>query len=153
MPSGLKLVDNRPSSGSRSIESGGRMPKAGNGSERKPTILMVEDEILIRLATADYLRKQGYRVLEASVASEALSVFAVGEPVELVFSDINIPGKMDGDSLAQWIGQYFPDVKVLLTSDETHTSASHEYRPVLTKPYSHENLLTHIKRLLMHEQR
>jgi len=148
----LKLVSENFSSGRGSSE-GGRRAKPGNGHKRKATILVVEDEILIRLATSDYLREQGYRVLEASNASEALSVFAAGEPIELVFSDVNMPGRMSGNALAQWIHQQFPDVKVLLASGEAsgplQASVAGEYGPVLIKPYAHETLLAHIKQLLM----
>jgi CheY-like chemotaxis protein len=119
-------------------------PKTSNGHHRKPTILVVEDEILIRLATADFLRANGYRVLEASNADEALAILAAGEPIELVFSDVNMPGQMDGEDLAEWIKQSFPDVKVILTSgDKTETSA-----PLIRKPYDYNMVLAEISRAL-----
>jgi len=145
----LKLVSDNASSGRGPGENRSNS-KPRNGHKHKPTLLVVEDEILIRLATADYLRENGYRVLEASNASEALSVFAAGEPIELVFSDINMPGRMSGNVLADWIHQQFPDVKVLLTAGEL--SAPHDpsskYGPVMIKPYSHEALLAQINWLL-----
>jgi CheY-like chemotaxis protein len=149
MYTALKLVSDNASSGRGASESG-RNTKPGNGHKHKPTLLVVEDEILIRLATADYLRENGYRVLEASNASEALSVFAAGEPIELVFSDINMPGRMSGNGLADWIRQQFPDVKVLLTGGELSAPQypTSKYGPVITKPYSHEALLAQIKWLL-----
>jgi DNA-binding NtrC family response regulator len=146
----LKLVtDNAPSG--RGSSEGGRGTRPGNGHKHKPTIMVVEDEILIRLSTADFLRENGFRVLEASNASEALSVFAAGEPIELVFSDINMPGRMSGNGLADWINQQFPDVKVLLTAGEASAPQypSTKYGPVIVKPYAHEALLAEIKRLLM----
>jgi CheY-like chemotaxis protein len=128
--------------------------KAGNGAARKVTLLVVEDEILIRMTTADYLRNNGFRVLEASNATEALAVFAAGEPIQLVFTDVDMPGTMDGTALANWIHKYFPDVKVLLTYQ---LSAAHSARPsavsthmeaVLEKPYAHAALLAVVKRLI-----
>lgn len=124
--------------------------KPGNGSEHKSTLLIVEDEILIRLATADYLRNRGFRVLEASNAGEALSVFAAGEPIELVFSDMNMPGRMNGEDLARWILQHFPDVKVLLTSRDAaiRKDVATGNAVIMKKPYSTETLLAEIRRLL-----
>jgi CheY-like chemotaxis protein len=140
-------------SGGRAPNGGnGRSPHAGNGAERKTTILVVEDEILIRMATADHLRTAGYRVLEASNAIEALSIFAAGEPIELVFTDTDMPGRMTGEALAQWIVVHFPAVKVLLTSSEAHMSdsppASGASPEVLKKPYTYASLMAHIRRLL-----
>ena len=147
----LKLVSDSYS-GSRTPAGGnGRAPKSSNGTDHKTTILVVEDEILIRMTAADHLRKSGYRVLEASNATEALSIFAAGEPIELVFSDTDMPGRMTGNALAQWIVEHFPDVKVLLTSGEAHTSESppSDRAPdVLKKPYTHDALTAHIRRLL-----
>jgi len=145
----LKLVSNNVPG--RGAGESNRTPKAGNGADHKSTILVVEDEILIRLTTADYLREHGYRVLEASNAGEALSVFASGEPIELVFSDVNMPGKMNGADLARWIRQHFPDVKVLLTSGDptaANDPTTAAGAPVVKKPYVSEALLAEIKRLL-----
>ncbi len=125
--------------------------KPGNGSEHKSTILVVEDEILIRLAISDYLRNSGFRVLEASNAGEALSVFAAGEPIELVFTDVSMPGRMNGGDLARWIRQHFPDVKVLLTSSDVaamHEASSATDSAVVRKPYSTDAVLAEIRRLL-----
>jgi len=147
----LRLVsDNTFGRGGES--SNGKTSKPGNGAEHKPTILMVEDEILIRMSAADHLRARGFRVLEASNASEALSVFAAGEPIELVFTDIDMPGAMSGADLAHWIHKHFPDVKVLLTANEAdfarETPRSAE-EPFLRKPYAFDVLVSQIRRLLM----
>ncbi len=143
----LRLVSNT-GSGHSGTENG-LAPKANNGAERKPTLLVVEDEILIRLAAADYLRERGYRVIEASNASEAVSVFAAGQPIELVFSDIDMPRRMNGDALAQWIRQHFPDVKVLLCAiDGGKGIAKSTNAQVLKKPYSYDLLLAQINALL-----
>jgi DNA-binding NtrC family response regulator len=147
----LRLVSDDSSYGPGSRDHQGRSPKTGNGHDRKPTILIVEDEILIRLASADYLRNGGYRVLEASNAIEAQSVFAVGEPIELVFSDVSMPGTMSGIALARWVQHQFPDVKVLLTAGESGTEEASALSdgPFLRKPYSHDILLAKVRHLLM----
>ena len=80
------------------------------------TVLVVEDEILIRAAVAEYLRKSGYTVVEAADAAEAIAVFASGEPIDVVICDVDMPGTMDGLGLARWIKQHYCTLPVLLTS-------------------------------------
>jgi CheY-like chemotaxis protein len=75
---------------------------------------VVDDEILIRKAVADFLRACGYRVLEASNAAEAQVVFKAGAPVEILISDVNMPGHMNGFCLAQWVRQEYPDVLAII---------------------------------------
>jgi DNA-binding NtrC family response regulator len=125
-------------------------PRKANGPERAATILVVEDEILIRLAVADFLRDGGYRVFEASNAAEALKVLASGEPIELVFSDITMPGAMDGLCLAAWIRQMRPAIHVILTSGVVSavSAAQQSVATVVEKPYSYDTLAASIKRLI-----
>src|SRR6202008_4602544 len=88
-------------------------------AERKPqqpTVLVVEDEILIRTAVAEYLRISGYAVVEAADAAEAVTVFEAREPIDVAFCDVDMPGTMDGLSLARWIKQHHSTLPVLLTS-------------------------------------
>lgn len=90
---------------------------AGRRTEEIPTILVVEDEVLIRLMIAEYLREFGYRVVEARTGVEARRVLQSSQPVDVVFSDIRMPGDMSGLALAEWVGQNKPEVGVVLTSD------------------------------------
>ena len=80
------------------------------------TVLVVEDETMVRMPIAEYLRDCGYNVLEAADASEAIAAMRAEGPVSLVFSDIRMPGKMDGFGLAEWFQSHYPSVPVLLTS-------------------------------------
>lgn len=80
------------------------------------TVLVVEDDTMVRMPIAEYLRDCGYTVLEAGSASEAIATLDSGAPVGLVFSDIRMPGKMDGLGLAEWCHVHCPAVPVLLTS-------------------------------------
>jgi len=116
-----------------------------------PTILVVEDDILIRLVTSDYLRDSGFVVIEASNADEAVRLLKTSEAIDLVFSDINMPGEMDGFGLAHWIAQNQPHLKVMLTSgvarpDPTTGSASQV--PLLAKPYRQEELIRRLRAML-----
>jgi DNA-binding NtrC family response regulator len=85
---------------------------------------VVEDEVLIRLPLAEYLRDCGYRVFEASNVAEAKAVLDADTPVDLVFSDVNMPGNGNGFALAVWIRERHPDTKVLLTSGVSRATAS-----------------------------
>ena len=115
-------------------------------------ILIVEDEVLVRMAVAEFLRSCGYRVVEAGDAGEALVVLEAKTPIELVFTDIQLPGDMDGFGLAQWVRQHRPGVRVILTSG--HENAAKRANevcldgPVLPKPYDPHAVLREIGRQL-----
>ena len=99
-------------------------------------ILVVEDEILIRSAVAQFLRNVGYKVIEAADAGEAVAIFASGTQIDLVFSDINMPGPMDGLGLARWIANHHPGIHVILTSAIGHARrAGQSGADFLSKPY------------------
>jgi CheY-like chemotaxis protein len=68
------------------------------------------------LAIADYLRDCGYTVYEAGNVADAQSVFLAALPVDVVFSDVQMPGDLDGFGLARWLRGRYPDVPVVLTS-------------------------------------
>lgn len=79
------------------------------------TILVVEDDVLIRMPIASYLRECGYRVVEAADADEALTVLAVTEiEIDVVFAAAELSGSMDGFSLCQWVQKNLPGTKTML---------------------------------------
>ncbi len=120
------------------------------------TILVVEDEVLIGLAIADHLRDCGYRVLEAGTVDEAIAVMkdasAKDTPVDIVFSDVQMPGGKDGTVLAQWVRANFPRVRVILTSGGVEAAdIAGELcadNPLIGKPYQPETVVRRIRRLL-----
>ena len=112
-----------------------------------PTILVVEDDVLVRSLVASYLRDCGFDVIEANGADEAIRVLQAEVPVELVFSDIQMPGSMDGFGLAQWVRRERPWLKVILTSGAAR--AAQDMGPILAKPYDHAELERHIRSLLV----
>ena len=121
--------------------------------QESTTILVVEDEVLVRIALADFLRDCGYKVFEAANAQEAIQVLtALDQPVSVLFSDVNMPGELDGFGLARWVRKHKPDIKILLTSGHGRAAqiASElcESGPLVPKPYQYSNVLSRIKRLL-----
>src|ERR1700760_3715059 len=104
-----------------------------------PTVLVVEDEVMVRMPIAEYLRDCGYNVVEACDADEAIAAVAESGPVNLVFSDVRMPGRMDGFGLAEWFRANYPDVPVLLTSGYNTSRGVARNMPgvrLIEKPYS-----------------
>jgi len=80
------------------------------------TVLVVEDEVLVRHAATKYLRSCGFTVLDAIDAEEALEILQTGSAVDIVFSDVKLPGSRNGVDLARVVRSDHAYVKVLLTS-------------------------------------
>lgn len=121
---------------------------------RQRAVLVVEDEILIRSAVAEFLRGAGYRVIEAANATEAVAIFASRTQVDLVFSDINMPGPMDGVGLVRWIANHHPGIHVILTSAISHARRAGESGAgFLMKPYRLAEAARRIRSLLDHPPR
>src|SRR5580698_10091731 len=97
------------------------------------TILFVEDEALIRMDMAEFLRECGYQVHEASNADEAVAVLNSKLAIDLVITDVRMTGDMDGVALAEWIAEHRPGVEVILTSGRpADTSPAAKYLPSRT---------------------
>jgi DNA-binding response OmpR family regulator len=116
------------------------------------TVLVVEDEVLIRLVIADYLRECGYKVYEAVNAQEAIAMLQSPEvAVDIVFSDVQMPGDMDGFALSRWIRANKPGVQVMLTSGVERSAniaaTLCEAGPLLKKPYHPHDVVDRIKQL------
>jgi CheY-like chemotaxis protein len=132
------------------------MSYAGTGTNdnetEAPTILVVEDEVLIRLAVSDYLRGCGYRVVEAGSGDEAVTVLTTDVRIDVVFTDVSMPGGLNGFGLAQWVLRQRPEVRVILTSGITRTAEEARdlcaHGPFMAKPYDHGELSRQIRALL-----
>jgi CheY-like chemotaxis protein len=79
-------------------------------------ILVVEDELLIRMMLADELREAGYNVTEAFNADEALVILRSPAPVDMILSDVRMPGSMDGIGLLRVVRSAYPKIPVIITS-------------------------------------
>ncbi|HEY2445157.1 MAG TPA: response regulator [Rhizomicrobium sp.] len=125
---------------------------SANGHQQAPTILVVEDEVLVRLTLADYLQDNGFKVLEAGSAEDAVDIIEKGDAeVDLVFSDIMMPGKLNGFGLASWVHTHHPDLPVLLTSGHSKSVAESMARcgtVAMPKPYNLGEVMKKIRRLV-----
>ena len=120
---------------------------AVRSQEPPHTILIVEDEVLIRLLAADELRARGFGVLEASNADEAIAVLQSGASIDLVFTDVRMPGSMDGFALAQFIHARRPELKLIITSGALSSSPESD-DVFIRKPYDLSLVVTRINDLL-----
>ncbi|HEY3777509.1 MAG TPA: response regulator [Rhizomicrobium sp.] len=113
-----------------------------------PTILVVEDEVLVRLMIARHLRETGFRVIEACHAGEALDALESDETIDLLFTDVLMPGVMNGIMLARWVTQNRPEMPVLLTSACSDFAQNLPDERLFVKPYDPETVEAHIRHLL-----
>lgn len=124
----------------------------GPGHPHNPVILLVEDDVLVRFTTAEVLREAGFDVLEAVDSSEALKLLTTGHPLDLVVTDIRMPGGMDGVQLASVIKSSRPNLPVALLSSHLD-QPDHRADAFLPKPYDPDELVEAVKRLIGAEWR
>lgn len=123
----------------------------GQTGKPPPTVLVVADEVLARMAISDYLRECGYAVVEASNTAEAMEVLEADVSVDIAFADFSLPGSPESFALAQWIRRERPAIKIILTSGVAPTAKAAgklcEGGPMLTRPYHPADLERRIRAL------
>jgi CheY-like chemotaxis protein len=95
-------------------------PKAGP----RPVVLIVEDEILVRLDAVEVIEGRGFEAIEASNADEAISILEQRNDIGLIFTDIDMPGSMDGVKLAHFVKDRWPPIKIIATSGHAKITAN-----------------------------
>lgn len=121
--------------------------------ERQKTILVVEDNDLVRQYAVSQLRDAGYQVLEAAEATQAIHWLNSAQPIDLLFTDVLMPDSLSGSELARQAAQIRPDLPVLFTSGYTEdilNDLSEEKRQqcLLHKPYHRAALLQRVVQAL-----
>jgi DNA-binding NtrC family response regulator len=127
------------------------MSSAGTHDQSCPpeAILFVEDDALVRMDMAEYLRECGYRVHGAANATEAMAALQAKFAIDLVFTDINLGEGMNGVELARWILEHRPGVKVIVTTGKAFVpELPAAAGTLLHKPYTGRDLLGRIKEAL-----
>jgi CheY-like chemotaxis protein len=81
-----------------------------------PVILIVEDEFLLRIDSAAVIENAGFEVIEAANADEAIAILTARPDIHVVFTDIQMPGSMDGLKLARFVRDRWPPIKIVATS-------------------------------------
>jgi CheY-like chemotaxis protein len=90
------------------------MPR-GN-STKLPAVLIVEDEPLVRIGAVNIIEDAGFEVIEAASADEAIGILECRSDVRVVFTDIHMPGSMDGLKLAHAVRNRWPPIRIIVTS-------------------------------------
>jgi CheY-like chemotaxis protein len=139
-----------PGSGALLAFDAGPVPVVQGGHE---TILVVEDDKLVRDYVLTQLHSLGYVTLDAANATEALAIAESGNPFDLLFTDVIMPGAMNGRQLANALEKHKPGLRVLFTSGYTENAIVHHGRLdsgvlLLAKPYRKSDLAAMIRKAL-----
>ncbi|HXL99900.1 MAG TPA: response regulator [Rhizomicrobium sp.] len=115
-----------------------------------PTILIVEDEPILRIYAASVLEDAGFKVIEAGNAEHALSLFSTNPDIAVLFTDINMPGDMDGLALAAEVHRRHPDVHLIVTSGKIMPAKDDlpDDSKFLPKPYAAERITRTVAQML-----
>lgn len=118
-------------------------------------ILVVEPDVLVRMAISDYLRACGYMIIEARDSNEALKVLRAGFKVDAVFSATNLGADMSGFELAQHVRANYPGIEILLASSVAMAAKKAgdlcDEGPI-EKPYHHDVVAKRLKLMLQREK-
>jgi two-component system, response regulator PdtaR len=124
-------------------------PVADNETAASPVVLVVEDEVLIRMMIAQELRLAGLTVVEAANADEAMKVLKASPRIRLIMTDLSMPGPMDGTRLATIVRSTWPHIKIVIVSAFTPqwpvADVEHTY---IGKPFNPERMVERVKQLL-----
>lgn len=109
---------------------------------RPPVVLIVEDEPLILRLAADLISEAGYANVSAKNADEAIAILEQRDDIRVVFTDVNMPGSMDGLKLARAVRGRWPPVKIVITSAFSYAFMSKLPKdiPFVAKPYDFNRL-------------
>jgi CheY-like chemotaxis protein len=122
-----------------------------DGLLQVPVVLLVEDEPLVQVLACDVLEEAGFPVLEAWNADEALQLLeAHSDQVQVLFTDVDLPGSMDGIALAEQVHARWPHILLLLASGyaRPHADDIPDDGRFIPKPYRPDTVVRHIKELI-----
>ena len=119
------------------------------GPRQDVKVLVVEDELFVRLMAVDAIEDAGYVAIEAEDGDKALAMLDGRDDIDILFSDIKMPGTLDGLALVQKVRERWPSMPIILTSghlyaDDINMPAS---VPFLQKPYRAGTLIAHLERI------
>jgi DNA-binding response OmpR family regulator len=111
------------------------------------TLLLLEPDVIVRLAIADYLRDCGHKVIEGATADDALAVLRAGQTIDVILCEVQLAGKMDGFALARYVRAHHRGVDVVLASGIPGTAAKARDlcdEGPLAKPYEPREIVRRI---------
>jgi two-component system, response regulator PdtaR len=118
--------------------------------QAKPTILIVEDEALLRMHAAGMLEENGYGVVEAENADAALKLLETRDDVRLLFTDIQMPGSCDGMELTRQVHARWPSILLVITSGQIKPAQAEipDHGHFIGKPYRANELLDEVNDMM-----
>ncbi|MBR0995497.1 response regulator [Bradyrhizobium japonicum] len=121
---------------------------------RRGIVLVVEDEVLVRMLTVGTVEDAGYEVIEARHADEAVAILEARSDIALVVTDVDMPGSMDGLKLAHAVRNRWPPIKLVVVSGKSNLTEADlpSDTRFFAKPYSVGALVSALSSLLAHEQ-
>jgi CheY-like chemotaxis protein len=120
------------------------------GASKRPVVLIVEDETLIRMNAIEMIEADGFDVIEATGADDAILILEQRSDIRLIFTDIDMPGSMDGLKLAHFVKGRWPPIKIVATSGHAIIAESDlpEGSRFLAKPYAAVTVTRVIRQLI-----
>jgi len=117
----------------------------------RPVVLIVEDEILVRMGAVEVIEGGGFEAVEASNADEAIAILEQRNDIGVIFTDIDMPGSMDGLKLAHFVKDRWPPIKIMATSGHAKMTANDlpEGGRFLPKPYKATEIADAIRQLIL----
>ncbi len=119
-------------------------------SHRKAVVLVVEDSPIVRMGAEDLVAAAGFEALEASDADQAVRILEARPNIRLVFTDVEMPGSMDGIKLSHHIRDRWPGVELIVTSGKTPVDESRlpEGARFFPKPYNDSAIVEAMRGML-----
>lgn len=122
---------------------------AGSRTGLKAIVLVVEDDALLRLAATDLVEDAGLQAIEASNADDAIRILEERTDIHIVFTDVDMPGSMDGLKLAAAVRGRWPPIEIIVTSGHRLVSAT-DLPPgsiFFPKPYRDQDIVATLQRM------
>jgi len=116
----------------------------------KVVVLVVEDDPIIRMGAIDLIQHAGFEAIEAADADKAIKILEVRPDIRVVFTDVEMPGTMDGIKLSHYIRERWPPIKLIVASGRTivEQGSLPEGASFFGKPYRDDDLVQSIIRLV-----
>jgi CheY-like chemotaxis protein len=117
---------------------------------KRPVVLVVEDEVFLRMNAVEMIEDAGFEVLEAATADEAIKILETRTDISVIFTDIQMPGSMDGLKLARAVSGRWPPIKIVATSGQVNVTDLDlpNGGRFLPKPYSSLQIATTLRQLI-----
>ena len=116
----------------------------------RQTVLVVKDQVFIRMAALDIVDQAGFDAVEADGADRAIAILETRQHIHLVFTDVDMPGSMDGNKLAHYIRERWPSIMLIVVSGKTIIAGSDlpAGAKFFSKPYSDDAIAEAMVKML-----